>query len=64
MNGDQLANAAADDVEEMMSQPFKWAQHWLSEFGDDPKDNYIMFAEHCMRLFHAYEQGLKDTRPR
>jgi hypothetical protein len=64
MSRDQLAKAAVDDVEEMMSQPFGWAQRWLSEFGDDAKDNYIIFADHCVKLFHAYEQGLEDTRPR
>jgi hypothetical protein len=64
MNGDQLAKAAVNDVEEMMSQPFGWAQRWLSEFGDDAKDNYIIFADHCVRLFHAYEQGIEKTRPR
>jgi len=64
MNKDQLANAALDDVEAMISQPFKWAQRWLSEFGDDPKDNYIIFAEHCMRLLDAYKHDIEETRLR
>jgi hypothetical protein len=64
MNIEQLIEAAADDVDEMMSQPFGWAQRWLSEFGDDAKDNYIIFAEHCLALFRAYEQGIENTRPR
>jgi hypothetical protein len=66
MNKDQLANAAFEDVEAMMSDPFKWAQRWLSEFRDDPNDNYMvaMFADHCTRLFHAYRGGIEKTGPR
>jgi hypothetical protein len=64
MSRDQLKDAALDDVEAMMSQPFGWAQRWLSEFGDNAKDNYIIFGEHCMRLFHAYEQAIEKTRRR
>ena len=51
-------------MEAMISQPFKWAQRWLSEFGDDPKDNYLIFAEHCMRLLDAYKHGIEETRLR
>jgi hypothetical protein len=65
MSGEQLAKAAFDDVEEMTSQPFKWAQRWLSEFGDDPKDNYIIFAEHWMRLFDAEIRSIENKlKPR
>jgi hypothetical protein len=64
MNKDQLADAALDDVDAMIDQPFGWAQRWLSEFGDDAKDNYIMFADHCLRLLDAYKHGIEETRPR
>jgi hypothetical protein len=64
MSGDQLAKAAIEDVEAMMADPFKWAQEWLAEFGDNPKDNFILFGEHCLRLFKAYSAGIENTRPR
>ena len=66
MNRDQLAKAAIDDFEMMFDDPFKWAQRWLSEFRDDPNDNFMvaLFADHCMRLLHAYKHGLENTRPR
>jgi hypothetical protein len=64
MSGDQLAKAAIEDVEAMHAQPFGWAQRWLSEFGDDPKDSYIPFANHCVKLFQAYTIGIEKTRPR
>jgi hypothetical protein len=64
MSRDQLKDAALDDVEAMMSQRFGWAQCWLSEFGDDAKDNYFPFANHCVNLFQAYTQSIEQTRPR
>jgi hypothetical protein len=53
MTRDQLAQAALDDVEVMIADPYKWAQRWLSEFRDDPNDTFMVaiFADHCMRLF-------------
>src|SRR5262249_18700549 len=42
MSRDQLANAALDDVEAMATDPYKWAQRWLSEFRDDPNGNYMV----------------------
>jgi hypothetical protein len=66
MNKDQLANAAYDDVEAMIADPFGWAQRWLSEFRDDPNDNYMvaLFADHCLRLLDAYKHGIEETQPR
>jgi hypothetical protein len=66
MSRDQLANAAFDDVEAMAADPFKWAQRWLSEFRDDPNDNYMvfLFADHCLRLFQAHKHGIEETQPR
>jgi hypothetical protein len=64
MSEDQLAKAAFDDVEAMIAQPFKWARQWLSEFGDDPHEDYILFADHCMRLLQAYKHGIEQTQPR
>ena len=53
MNKDQLANAALDDVEAMISQPFKWAQRWLSEFGDTRKiiTSYLPSIAACLPRF-------------
>jgi hypothetical protein len=50
----------------MIADPFGWAQRWLSEFRDDPNDNYTvaLFADHCMRLLHAYKHGIEETQPR
>jgi hypothetical protein len=64
MNADQVANAAFDDAEALLAQPFKWAQEWLAEFGDNPKDNYLIFADHWVRSFHAWKGALENTRPR
>jgi hypothetical protein len=63
MNRDQLANAAEDDVGAMFAGPFKWAQRWLSEFRDDPNDNYMVavFAAHCLRVHEAYKRGIEQT---
>jgi hypothetical protein len=65
MNSDQLANAAIDEVEAMIADPFKWAQRWLSEFRNDPNDNYMvaMFADHCLRLHQAYKHSIEQTQP-
>jgi hypothetical protein len=64
INRDQLAEAALDDVEKMISDPFTWAQRWLAEFRDDPNDNFMvaMFADHCLRLRQAYANGIEQTR--
>ena len=63
---DQLAEYAFNDVETMLKEPFAWAQRWLAEFRDDPKDNYMvaLFADHCMRLFQAYKSAIEDTQPK
>jgi hypothetical protein len=65
MTRDQLAEYAMNDVEAMLAEPFPWAQRWLAEFRDDPKDNYMvaLFADHCMCLFQAYKHAIEDTRP-
>jgi hypothetical protein len=64
MSRDQLANAAFDDAEAMIAQPFKWAQEWPAEFGDDAKDNYISFAEHWLALFKSRKGAIENTQPR
>jgi hypothetical protein len=66
MNRDQLAETASTDVSEMFNAPFAWAQRWLAEFRDDPKDNYMvfLFADHCTRLFHACKGGIESTQPK
>jgi hypothetical protein len=64
MSGEQMAHAAFDDARALDAQPFKWAQEWLAEFGDNAKDNYILFAEHWLKLFKAYSAGIENTRPR
>jgi hypothetical protein len=66
MNRDQIANASLDDAEAMLTEPYPWAQRWLSEFRDNPNDTYMvaLFADHCLRLHHAYKKGLEQTRPR
>jgi len=64
MSDKQLADAAFDDVEAMVAQPFKWAREWLAEFGDNPKDNYISFAEHWLRLWQAHKSAIEQTQPR
>lgn len=66
MNRDQFANGGLADVEAMIADPFSWAQRWLSEFRDDPNDNYMvgLFADHCLRLRDAYKNGIENTRPK
>jgi hypothetical protein len=64
MSRDQMADAAFDDAEAMIAQPFKWAQEWLAEFGDNARDNYISFADHWVRLFNAWKGAIEDTRRR
>jgi hypothetical protein len=66
MNINQLAEYALNDVDVMINEPFDWAQRWLAEFRDDPKDNFmvVLFADHCTRLFHAYEHSIKSTEPK
>ena len=63
MSDKQLADAAFDDADALFAQPFKWAQEWLAEFGDDPKDNYISFAKHWLALFKAWKGAIEDTQP-
>jgi hypothetical protein len=48
VNVDHLAETAMHDMAAMMGDPFPWAQRWLAEFRDDPKDNYMvaLFADH------------------
>ena len=50
----------------MITEPFEWAQRWLSEFRDDPNDNYMvaMFANHCLRLHQAFKASIEQTQPR
>jgi hypothetical protein len=64
MSEKQLANVAFDDVEAMEAQPFNWARQWLSEFGEEPTDKYILFADHWVRLFKSHKGAIEDTQPR
>jgi hypothetical protein len=66
INRDQLTEYALQDFEKMTSEPFQWAQRWLAEFRDDPNDNHMvfLFADHCTRLFSAYQHGIESTRPK
>jgi hypothetical protein len=63
MNADQFTKYAFDDVEAMLTKPFDWAQRWLAEFRDDPKDNFMvaLFADHCTRLFTAYKAAIENA---
>jgi hypothetical protein len=63
---DHLAETTMDDVSAMLADPFPWAQRWLAEFRDDPKDNYMvaLFADHCVKQYSAYEQAIESTRPK
>jgi hypothetical protein len=64
INRDQLADYALNDTERLIASPFPWAQQWLAEFREDPNDNYMvaLFADHCLRLHHAYKHGIEETR--
>jgi hypothetical protein len=59
---DQLAEASLDDVDKMLLRPFEWGQQWLSEFRNDPNDPYgvYLFANHCSKLFQAYEGAIEE----
>jgi hypothetical protein len=61
---DELAEAAPKEVAQMIAEPFQWAQRWLAEFRDDPKDNYMvaLFADHSLKQFHAFEHAIEVTR--
>jgi hypothetical protein len=60
---DALANSSIDDTQDLLQQPFAWAQRWLREFRNDPNDNYMvaMFADRCARLFSAYKNATQET---
>src|SRR5438094_57013 len=64
MSDEQMANAAFDDADELFAQPFRWAQEWLAEFGENAKDNYILFAEHWLALFKAWKNAIEKTHRR
>jgi hypothetical protein len=63
---DHLAETTMDDVSAMLADPFPWAQRWLAEFRDDPKDNYMvaLFADHCVKQYNAFKQAIESTRPK
>ncbi len=62
---DELMQTAFDSLEDLSSDPFKWAQRWLKEFRDDPGDNFmvVLFADHWQRQFQAMMEAIKQTRP-
>jgi len=66
MNRDQVAEHALQDIEKMISDPLPWAQDWLIEFrGDLNDDNMVaLFADHCLRLYEAYNHGIETTKPK
>jgi hypothetical protein len=61
---DQLADHVLKDTEQLIADPYPWAQSWLAEFRDNPKDEHMvaLFADHCLRLHHAYKNGIEQTR--
>jgi hypothetical protein len=58
-----FADASLSDVQRLFAEPYAWAQDWLAEFRNDPKDTYMvaLFADHCQKLFHAYKQSIEET---
>jgi hypothetical protein len=66
MNRDQIADYAQNDTAAMMASPVPWAKNWLAEFRSDPNDNYmvVLFADHCVRLYHACKTGIENTQPK
>jgi len=60
---DRFAEQSTQEVERMFANPFEWAQHWLSDFRDDPNDNHMvfLFADHCTRQFQAFKAGIENT---
>ncbi len=63
MNVDQLANYAFDDTEKLIEAPIDWAKSWMAEFQADKDWNAVRFADHCLKLRHAYETSISNTRP-
>ena len=42
--GDDVIDAAAADVRDMIEEPVKWAHRWLREFSDDPNDQTGLYS--------------------
>ena len=64
--GRDVIDGAAEELEDMINDPFKWAHRWLMEFRDDPNDQtgVELFADHCLRQFEGARGGLDETRPK
>jgi len=62
-DADSLAEYSFNDVKELSADPFGWGYKWLEEFRSDPDDTYMVaiFADHCMKVFHAYQSGILNT---
>jgi hypothetical protein len=60
---DAFADASLGDVHRLLAEPYQWAQSWLAEFRNDPNDTYMvaLFADHCQKLFQAYQQAISET---
>lgn len=63
INIDSFAEKSVQEVEGMFANPIEWAQNWLTDFRDDPKDNYMvfLFADHSSRQFQAFKAGIENT---
>jgi hypothetical protein len=59
--GDDVIDAAAADVRDMIEEPVKWAHRWLREFRDDPNDQtgVVLFADHCLRQFSGAQAAVE-----
>jgi hypothetical protein len=60
---DAFADASLSDVHRLFAEPYAWAQGWLAEFRNNPNDTYMvaLFADHCQKLFQAYQQAISET---
>jgi hypothetical protein len=63
---DEAMYSAIDSVEDLFTDPFKWAQRWLMEFRNDPDDNFmvVLFADHWQRHWNAVKHALETTLPK
>ena len=61
---DEPMYSAIDSVEDLFTDPLKWAQRWLMEFRDDRGDNFmiVVFADHWQRHFNAVKHAIESTQ--
>jgi hypothetical protein len=62
-DADAFADASLSDIQRLFAEPYAWAQSWLAEFRNDTNDTYMvaLFANHCQKLFQAYQQAISET---